>query len=593
MTSEQRQERDAVIAGMLDKQMIHLGDELKRNPNNVTTRDLANGAFFYLERGGSPAIAEALLRKLFATQSMNPDAKDYGYIPWKIYDPGMRDANSIDFAMQAMGAIFLGYGDRLSDGFKNEAKPHLQAALVALERHRVQVSYTNIYLMNTFAALTLGQCLNDQPAIEYGRQRWANWREYTAQNGIHEFDSPTYYGVDLADLTLAYRYVADAGIHNQIAAVLDYYFKDIANNFHLPSERLAGPHSRDYDFLRGLGGVEVTLFCEGVLDDPQELTEVSLEKAAVIDNDRPDGYHPSPAILRQMEAFNRVVQQRWDENTGRYRYAYFTPEYAMGSTDGAYDAQDKVFTADYGATRGVITTSVVVDTFDEPYGLVKQLDHGGHSKPVHLPANLSSVQDKNTALLVYDLDPERDNSGRPFATDLLLPSTANDILLDGNPVVISNKMDLPAHIGSVIAVRQDDACLAASIWHIDTLQQTPPSLHLKADKTGLGHGAFRLVIYHGEFASGKGAAEHLHVAILVRMDKCSDAKDLRSLAESLQNATVAAVPGLETWTATVKSNMFNLSLTEDTNTRLPSSRTVNGQEMPTPVFAVNDTTVTF
>ena len=155
-------------------------------------------------------------------------------------------------------------------------------------------------------------------------------------------------------------------------------------------------------------------------------------------------------------------------------------------------------------------------------------------------------------------------------------------------------MDLPsAHRFGNIAVRQDDACLAASIWNIDTLQHNASLAAPQGRQNWAGHGAFRLVIYHGRFASGKGAAEHLHVAILVRMDKCSDAKDLRSLAESLQNATVAAVPGLETWTATVKSNMFNLSLTEDTNTRLPSSRTVNGQEMPTPVFAVNDTTVTF
>lgn len=593
MTAAQRHQRDAVIEGNLDKQMLHLADQMKKNANTITTRDLTNGAFFYLERGGSPAIAEALLRKLFSTQSMNPDAKDYGYIPWRVNDSSVHDPNSIDFDMQSMGAIFIGYGDKLSDGFKREAKPHLQAALAALARHRVQVSYTNIYLMNTFDTLTLSQYLNDRSAYEYGRQRWAAWRDYTAHNGIHEFDSPTYYGVDLGDLTLAYRYVADPEIHNQVTAALDYFFKDIASNFHVSSGRMGGPQSRDYDFLKSLGGIDSDLFAEGVLDDQQKLSEVTLEKAAVLDNDRPGGYHPSPAILRQMEAFNRVVEQSWDEDPGRCRYVYLTPEYAIGSTDGAYGPQDKLFSADYGATRRVITSSILVDTFDEPYGLARELDHGGHSKPVHLPANLSSVQDKNTALLVYDLNPEHDSAGKSFATNLLLPSTANDILLDGNPVAISTKLDLPASIGSVIAVRQGNACFAASIWHVDALQQEPPSLRLKADETGLKNGAFRLVVYHGKTADGKGPADHLHVAVLVRMDKCADAGDLRALAESLNHATLTSQTGAETWTATAKLGGLQLSLTEDTRKRLPSSRTVNGQELATPVFAVNGVAITY
>jgi len=593
MTAGQRSQRDAVIETILDKEILRLSNQLKKTPDAISTRDLTNGALYNLERGGDVAASEVLLRKLFSIQNMDASSPKFGYIPWKVNDPSVNDANSIDFDMQAMGGIFIGFGDKLSDDFKKDARPHLQAALVALSNHHVQVSYTNIYLMNTFNTLTLGQYLNDQPALERGRQQWATWRDYTAHNGVHEFDSPTYYGVDLGDLTLACRYITDPAIHAQIVAVLDFYFRDIANSFYLPAERLAGPHSRDYNFLKGWGGLDFTLFSEGVLDDQQTLTDVFLEKVDVIDNDRPGGYHPSPAILRQMETPYRTIQQRWDENIGRYRYVYITPDYALGSADGAYEPQDKLFTADYASSHPVITTSILVDTFDQPYGLATQLDRSGHSKPVHLPANLSSVQDKNTALLVYDLNPGRDSVGRSFATNLLLPATANDILLDGKPVTVSSKLDLPAQIGSVIAVRQDTACLAASIWYVDALQGAPPALHLKADNIGLKNGVFRLVAYHGEPATDKGTPDHLHVAVLVRMDKCTDAAGLRALAEQVHSAAVTATPGKDSWTASARLGSLQLALTEDTRQRLPSSRTINGQEMPTPVFAVNGEAITF
>jgi len=593
MTAAQRSRRDVVMEAILDKQIDRLGSQIAKDPGHVTTRDLPNGALYHMERGGSPADAEALLRRLFAIQTMDPASKDFGYIPWKINDPSVRDANSIEFDMQAMGAIFIGYGDKLSQSFKNDARPHLQAALVALSNHHVPVSYTNIYLMNTFNTLTLGQYLNDQPALDRGRQQWAAWQDYTAHNGIHEFDSPTYYGVDLADLTLAYRYITDPALHAQIVAVLDYYFKDIASNFYLPAERLAGPHSRDYNFLNGWGSVNWDLFAEGAMDDQQTLTDIFLEKVDIIDNDRPGGYHPSPEILHRMDMPFRTIQQRWDENTGHYRYVYFTPDFVLGSSDGAYEPQDKLFAADYGSSHPVITTSVVVDSFDQPYGLAEQLDRSGHNKPVHLPANLSSVQEKNTALLVYDLDPARDSAGKSFATDLLLPSTADDILLDGTPVTISSKLDLSAHIGSVIAVRQGNACLAATIWHADALQQTQPTLSLKADDIGLKNGAFRLAVYHGAVAEDKTPADHLYVAMLVRMEKCSDIAGLRALAQRVHAATVTATPGKDTWTASATIDGLQLGLTEDTKKRLPVSRTINGVEMPVPVFAVNGEAVSF
>lgn len=593
MPQSERNRRNAAIESILDREYSRLIQQIRTEDPNIATRDLTNGALYHLERGGKPADAEKMLRKLFSVQNMDSSSKDFGYIPWDINNSAVHDSNSIDFDMQAMGAIFIGFGNRFSSRFIRESRPHLQAALTALANHRVPVGYTNIYLMNTFNLLALGQYLDNDASLERGRRQWTSWQDYTASNGIHEFDSPTYYAVDLGDLTLAFRYIKDPAIHAQIASVLDYYFTDIANNFFLPGHRLAGPHSRDYNFLYGSGGIDFTLFVEGLLNDSKNMTDIFLEKADVIDNDRPGGYHPSPQILRQSTLFNRIVQSRWDEDTGRYRYVYLTPAFALGTTDGAYGAQDKLFTADYASSQPVITTSVVIDTSGEPYGLAKQADGTGHAKPTHLPTNLSSVQEKNTALLVYDLNPSRHDAGLPLTTNLLLPSTASEVLLDDTPVQLSADFDAVGHIGSVIAVRQENSCFAATIWHVDTLQGLPPSLHLKADARGLEHGVFRFVIDHGRVANALGPVDHLHVGVLVRMEQCADGRGLKQLAEIVRTATFTVTSDKSTWSAIAQLKDLQLALTEDLRKRLPITRTINGEEMPVPVFTASGKSITF
>lgn len=228
LTPAERTERDQVLMAILDKAFARLNTQLSQKPDTVSTRDLTNGALYSLQRGQDAVVAETLLRKLFSVQNMDSNSPDFGNIQWTLNNPQVKDANSIEFDMQAMGAIFGGYGRGLPPDFRKDAELHLHAALIALAHHRVPVSYTNIFLMNTLNTLELGEYLNDDVALARGRQQWAAWREYTAHYGIHEFDSPTYYGVDMGDLVLGFRYVKDQLIHAQISDALIYFWKDIA-----------------------------------------------------------------------------------------------------------------------------------------------------------------------------------------------------------------------------------------------------------------------------------------------------------------------------------------------------------------------------
>jgi hypothetical protein len=593
LTPAERAERDQVLIGVLDKAFAKLNTQLSQKPDTVSTRDLTNGALYSLQRGQDAVAAETLLRKLFSVQNMDSSSPDFGNIQWTLNNPQVKDANAIEFDMQAMGAIFRGYGNRLSPGFRKDAEPHLRAALNALAHHQVQVSYTNIFLMNTLNTLELGEYLNDDAALARGRQQWAAWRDYTAHYGIHEFDSPTYYGVDMGDLVLGFHYVKDPLIHQQISDALVYFWKDIAARYFPPAERLAGAHARDYNFLMGFGGLDFSLFAEGILNDQAALTDVFLEKCHVLENDRPGGFHPSREMLQSVAPAVRTVEQHFDEAPERENYTYITPDFAMGTSEGSYGPQDKMFAADVASPASVPSITMVVDAFGSPYGLTHTLDGSGHSKPMHLPPNLSSVQKGSVALLAYDLNPSRDFKNASVGTNMILPAAADELLLDGERVTVSNKLDLPAHPGSVVALRLGHACFAAKLLSVDDLQGTAAQIHLKADDLGLEHGALRLLVDHGKVDRDKGPANHLHVVWIVAMRSCSDHAGLSNFASQIREPVLQATGDSKAWTAQTSFASTHLSLTEDLSSRLPSVRAADGHALPSPIFAVNGNAVPF
>lgn len=343
----------------------------------------------------------------------------------------------------------------------------------------------------------------------------------------------------------------------------------------------------------GFGGLDFSLFAEGILNDQAALTDVFLEKCHVLENDRPSGFHPSREMLQSVAPPVRIVEQHFDEAPERENYTYITPDFAMGTSEGSYGPQDKMFAADFAAAAPVPSITIVVDSFGSPYGLTQTLDGSGHSKPMHLPPNLSSVQKGSVAFLAYDLDPSRDFKNASVGTKLILPASADELLLDGERVTVSNKLDLPAHAGSVVALRVGHACFAAKLLSVDDLQGTAAQMHLKADDLGLKHGALRLLVEHGKVDRDKGPANHLHVVWIAAMRACSDHAGLSEFASQMREAVLQAKDDGKAWTGQVSFASTHLSLTEDLSSRLPSTRAIDGHQQPSPVFVVNGNPIPF
>ncbi|HEY0308881.1 MAG TPA: hypothetical protein VGB94_12030 [Acidobacteriaceae bacterium] len=588
VSTAERAERVLVMQKLMQQEELKFEKQVQQHdPVDVSTRDLPNAALLILRANGPVASAEKMLRDVFAAQNMKQDSPDYGNVPWRTADPSVKDANAIEFTMQPMAAIFYNYGKQFSPAFRVEAEAHLRAVMIALAHHPLRVTYTNIFLMNTVNTMLLAQYLHDDASMERAQKQWQDWVQYTQQNNIHEFNSPTYYATDLADLTYGILYVKDEIIRRQMQQAAELIWQDIGCMFLKGDERLAGAHSRDYQFLTGRGSLEMNLYLEGLFTSPDgNFTDPFLEKVAILENERPGGFHPSKTVFDINRLPERIVQQRADANPAYTRYTYLTQSFAVGTATGSYKGQDKMFSADLvGGKVPPVSITVVPDSSGSPYGVRKQRDRSGHNKPTHLPANLSSAQEKGVTLLLFDLDPRAAANGESYATNLILPAQPDQLLLDGKAVPPASTLRVDANLDSVIAVRVEHSCFAARIFAVESLDGRVPSFTLQADKEGWSHNAIRFAIQHSATDVKGSSARHLHVAMLVEVSPCDTSAEQAS--ERLRTAQVRAIASPAMFTVTASVGKLRLEVAEDLTTRLPVHRKVNGVEMESAVFKLN------
>src|SRR5581483_1885277 len=411
-----------------------------------------------------------------------------GAVPWQVGHPEINDANAIEFACQSVGPMLLHYGHSLSPAFRQEMRPHIRAAFTAMRNHKVPVSYTNIFLMKTVNLMLMGESIGDDEAASDGYSMLDQWIEYTEQNGIHEFDSPTYYSVDLNSLNMGLRFAKRPEIRGKFRAILDYFWTDIAANYFAGRQDLSGAHSRDYDFLAGNGRLLLHAWLDGLRDAPYT-EKPDMEMVYVLENALADGYRPGAKILELAETPERIVVSRWDVKPERVRYNYVTPGFAMGHANGDYNAQDKMISVELASGKDNFPAiTVVPDANDQPYGKVKSKDRSGHNKPTHLPLHPKIVQEKAMLRAVLNLEKLTPES----ALNIVLPAKADRIVLDGEVIQANQPFEKAGGPASVVGVREGNVAVAIRIFHADGAE---PKFVLKADGESLRWGAARYAVY--------------------------------------------------------------------------------------------------
>jgi hypothetical protein len=479
---------------------------------NVGSREIMD---FILEAGGGtdsaqygPQIEQAF-SDLERMQDRDPDSKTYGNFCWYWHETKPGDRNAVEFVTQQAVLLRLQFARNLSPAAQGSLDQMLRLVVEGIHRQKVDVGYTNIFLMKSWNLMALGQALGNPALSQEGDTMLDQWMTYTARNGIREYLSPTYYGPDLDSLGLMARYIADPGIKAKAERCLRLFWRDIAANWFAPCGRLGGAHGRDYDYLTGHGDLDRHLFDAGWIDETQY---------------KPDPRHVfadatrwvPPAALHETAVAEvpRLVYQKWDAPAAAWASQYVGHHFSIGVSGCSQGPEDKPFAINLAGPQGPATVMVnfFMDGRNDPYGKEKvATGASGHPKAHHLFPFFSAVQSGPEVL---------------FLASSPLPGGK----VETEPVCLLSHMDLPAGAavwtgsgaadlsqkldalpGNLCFLRMGDVAVGIRFVFAQATDGSPCAAWLIND--GDAYGARRLTVTHslGPPGSGRGT-----VAVFVR-----------------------------------------------------------------------------
>jgi hypothetical protein len=379
-------------------------------PKEMGCRQIFAYAMALCEARQHPERLERLFDLAARMQDRDPKSPTCGNLRWRWGDTGVTDGNAVEFTMQDAATIWLRHRDWLPAPARKTLSEVLDRAVDGCLRHRVPVSYTNIALLNAGNLIVLGETLDRPEAAEEGYRRLDAFCLYTWQFGIREYCSPTYTGTDLNGLLFIEANAKRDRGRQQARALLELFWTDIALNWFQAADKLAGPQSRSYDYVRGLGALDCHLVLSGWLDTSTELSE--LLHAAMF-------HRPLPAALRttSIERVPRLVRQSWGVRPWETRTLAMFGDVALGCAGATYGQHDMPLTVDLAGPRSNARCYFIADGREDPYGKSKyETGRAKHPKALHLEPFWAGAQCRRDAVgvVVY----RRDDLAGPEVTNL-------------------------------------------------------------------------------------------------------------------------------------------------------------------------------
>jgi hypothetical protein len=162
---------------------------------------------------------------------------------WNDYDPNWREFIGTTFAI-----ILLDWREKLPPQLAKRMEDSIQSAIEGeMHEGRLKPGYTNIALMYGF--------LWNHAATHWNHKEWIrpseDWiaavnRGFREYNAFEEFNSPTYYGVDLYGLALWRVHGSSQEIRDMGAGIEATLWRSIASSYHAGLKNIAGPYDRSY-----------------------------------------------------------------------------------------------------------------------------------------------------------------------------------------------------------------------------------------------------------------------------------------------------------------------------------------------------------
>ena len=533
------------------------------------TRALGAAAIYQLAFHDDADAAERLLAKQARGQILDQSSPRYG----AIVDPrNPTDPNDTVFGAQPWAPILLRYANRLSPGALRALRQHASAALAYFQKHPVSVSYTNIHLLTSSEEVLLGDVFSDATAQRRGMAGLTQWIAAVRKDGIHEFESPTYFTVDIDALHEGAIFATDAEQRAQFAKALDYLWKEIAANLFVPKARIVGGESRSYDMLYGSDApMEVKLRYAGFdaeVHDPAGLR--CLDTFSVLQD--AGSYAVSDGIRALASHAPRVVEQRWADDPAATKYGYVTDAYAIGSSNEDYNQTDRIASIDFAARdRRLVPIRVLADKTGFWYGPTRGTQRDGEARWNHVLTRPATVQFKNWLVVLTDLDGGAPADGGPLTLDLLLPAANDGISVSGKSATIDAATSRRLATGDVVAVKEGSSIAVARIARADASSGGAAPLSLDTTDAAAAVGALR--ISADEAPTLPSAARDLRSIVLLGVDSGTNAA---TIAATFANARVTSSDAGTLWNVDVAIGSHRLDVTYDLATHKSVRRSIDG-----------------
>lgn len=163
-------------------------------------------------------------------------------IIWRHYDPNWRQ-----FIGTTLMLTLEEFADRLPADLIARIDRAIELAIEGEPKDRCAPHYTNIALMKAALMTWAGKRYNRPEWFAEGEEFGQAAYDVFARYGtFHEYNSPTYYGVNFYALALWRRYAVSEQLSTQGAEMEAALWRDVAAFYHAGLGNVAGPYSRTY-----------------------------------------------------------------------------------------------------------------------------------------------------------------------------------------------------------------------------------------------------------------------------------------------------------------------------------------------------------
>jgi len=207
---------------------------------------------------GDRERAARCLEALFALQYDEPGAPWHGTfarfgeterpprdaIMWVHFDPNWRQ-----FIGTTCVLLLLDFEAQLPPALVRRIDRALRLAVAGEPEGRIAASYANIALMHAFLLVEAGTRFGESSWVAKGEAFANEIADGFEQFGaFQEYNSPTYYGIDLHALALWSERSSSQSLRTRGRSIEAALWRDIARWYHAGLRNLCGPYSRSYGF---------------------------------------------------------------------------------------------------------------------------------------------------------------------------------------------------------------------------------------------------------------------------------------------------------------------------------------------------------